>query len=84
MEDTGNSMTKNKLKRKVNEAMEIMTKLEEVHGLYDELNKITLEIKDEDLTPFGLTVVDNFEESNVCFRSAAVLHYQIKRTRRTA
>lgn len=51
--------------------------------LYDELDKLVLELKDTgfksfDMEGLRLELVDNFEETNVCYRPAGVKRWEMK------
>lgn len=65
--------------RLAEEAMDIMRKLEDVKVLYGRLDEITMALKGQDLSRFGLAVIDNFAEKNVVFRPSGVRRFELKR-----
>lgn len=71
-------LTKKEITKLVTELKEIKSKLEKVKPLYDRLDKITIELIGQDISGFGLAVIDNFKDKNCVFRPAAVRRYEIK------
>jgi len=63
--------------------IELTRELEIRKALYDELDKLTLELKAEGfnhkiMLGLEITLKDNFESANVQWRMAAVRRYEIK------
>jgi len=78
-ETSETSETETKLAR----VIELTRELEIRKALYDELDKLTLELKAEGfnhkiMLGLEITLKDNFESANVQWRMAAVRRYEIK------
>lgn len=73
-----------KLKTLMAKAAEIKAKLDAVKPLYDEMDKLTMQIAEltqpgeYEIPDYEVTLVDNFAQKNVCFRPAAVRRFELK------
>jgi len=75
---------------KIAKLIELTEEIERRKSLYDELEKLTLELKEAGFTSgefkkypgkeYALELVDNFSEKNVAWRMAAVRRWEIKVT----
>lgn len=78
----------NKIKEKLGEVVRITEELERRKALYEELDNLTLELREAGFTAgdydtgcgeiLSITLVDNFAEKNTQFRMAALRRYEIK------
>ncbi len=67
----------------VNEAQDILERLEAVKALYSRLDEITLRLRGEDLSATPLTIVDNFLDKdgnpkNVAFKASGIRRFELK------
>lgn len=62
------------------EAHAAIVAIEQVKPLYDRLDVITLTLLGQDLSQFGLQVVDNFAVDNKKFKGTFVSRFELKRS----
>lgn len=67
--------------RMASQANALITAIHEVKPLYDELDEITLALVGQDLSKYGLIMVDNFASENKRFKGTFVSRFELKRTR---
>lgn len=73
----------NNLTEKLSEALRLQAEIEQAKKLYEELDRLVLELQAagfERAKHHGLDIelVDNFAETNVAFRMAAVKRFELK------
>ena len=62
------------------EAHAAIVTIEQVKPLYDRLDAITLMLLGQDLSRYGLTMVDNFAVENKKFKGTYVSRFELKRS----